>query len=62
MAMQMEKQLQQQAVLARKATSSNVGAVEKVAKNAVQRIEDKGIEFDKELVTGGRYHLFSLSI
>jgi hypothetical protein len=62
MATQTEKQLQQQADFARTAGSSNMGAAEKVAKNAVHRIKEKAIEFEKELVTGGTYRLFSLSI
>jgi hypothetical protein len=62
MAIQMEKQLQQQAVLARMAVSSNVGAVEKAAENAVQRIKDKAIKFKKKLVMGGTHCLFSLRV
>lgn len=49
MAIQTEKQLQQQAVLARTAASSEVGSVEKGAEKALQRIEDKAVEFEKEL-------------
>jgi len=44
-----EKQLQQQAVMARSAASNEVGMVEKSAGKAVQRIEDRAIEFEKEL-------------
>jgi hypothetical protein len=58
----MEKQLQQQAVLAKTAAISNVGAAVKAAKNAVQSIENKAIKFKKELVTGGVNRLFLLSI
>ena len=57
MAIQTEKQLQQQAVLARTAASNSVGAAEKAAEKAVQRIEDKAFEFEKELVTDGTFHL-----
>ncbi len=60
MAIQTEKQLHQQALLARTATSSNLGVVEKAARNALQRIEHKAVEFKKELVMSGTYNLFSL--
>jgi violaxanthin de-epoxidase len=53
MAIQTEKQLQQQAVLARTAASNSVGAAEKAAEKAVQSIEDKAGEFEKELVADG---------
>lgn len=49
MAIQTEKQLQQQAVLARTAASNEVGVVEKGAAKALQRIEDKAVLFEKEL-------------
>merc|ERR1712127_742910 len=49
MAIQTEKQLQQQAVLARTAASNEVGTVEKSAEKALQRIEDKAVQFEKEL-------------
>jgi len=57
MAIQTEKQLQQQAVLARTAASNSVGAAEKAAEKAVQSIEDKAVEFEKELVADGMSHL-----
>merc|ERR1712127_288160 len=41
MAIQTEKQLQQQAVLARTAAANEVGTVEKSAEKALQGIEDK---------------------
>mmetsp|Transcript_7037 Transcript_7037/g.13108 ORF Transcript_7037/g.13108 Transcript_7037/m.13108 type:complete len:484 (-) Transcript_7037:147-1598(-) len=49
MAIQTEKQLQQQAVLARTAASNEVGSVEKSAGKALVRIEDKALEFEQEL-------------
>jgi violaxanthin de-epoxidase len=57
MAIQTEKQLQQQAVLARTAASNSVGAAEKAAEKAVQSIEDKAVEFEKELVADGTSRL-----
>ncbi|KAL3807919.1 hypothetical protein ACHAXA_000358 [Cyclostephanos tholiformis] len=48
---QTEKQLQQQAVLARTAAVNSVGGVEQVAEKALKKIEDKAVEFEKELVT-----------
>jgi violaxanthin de-epoxidase len=50
---QTEKQLRQQAVLARTAATNTVGGVEKVAEKAVKTIEDKAVGFEKELVTDG---------
>eukprot|EP00578_Thalassiosira_sp_NH16_P021826 CAMPEP_0181093352 /NCGR_PEP_ID=MMETSP1071-20121207/9398_1 /TAXON_ID=35127 /ORGANISM="Thalassiosira sp., Strain NH16" /LENGTH=494 /DNA_ID=CAMNT_0023175577 /DNA_START=67 /DNA_END=1551 /DNA_ORIENTATION=+ len=49
MAIQTERQLQQQAVLARTAASNEVGTVEKSAERALQRIEDKALQFEQEL-------------
>ena len=50
---QTERQLQQQAVLARTAASNEVGAVEKGAVQALRRIEDKAEAFERELVKDG---------
>jgi len=61
MAIQTEKQLQQQAVLARTAASNSVGVAEKAAEKAVQRIEDKAIEFEKELVADGTCLILDVS-
>jgi len=47
---QTERQLQQQAVLARTAASNEVGGLEKGAVQALGRIEDKAEAFEKELV------------
>ena len=49
MAIQTEKQLQQQAVLARTAASNEVGVAEKAAEKAVKKIEDKAVQFEQEL-------------
>merc|ERR1712127_196513 len=49
MAIQTEKQLQQQAVLARTAAGNEGGTVEKSAEKALQRIEDKALQFEQEL-------------
>ena len=49
MAIQTEKQLQQQAVLARTAASNEVGEAEKAAEKAVKKIEDKAVQFEQEL-------------
>ena len=50
MAIQTEKQLQQQAVLARTAASNTISAEEKVLENAFKKIEEKAVQFEKELV------------
>jgi len=47
---QTEKQLQQQAVLARTAAKNEVGTIEKSAEKAVKRIEDGALKFEKELI------------
>jgi violaxanthin de-epoxidase len=49
MAIQTEKQLQQQAVMARTAASNAVGTEVKVAEKAIQKLEDKALEFEKEI-------------
>jgi violaxanthin de-epoxidase len=53
MAIQTEKQLQQQAVLARTAATNEVGVAEKAAEKALQRIEEKALQFEKELAQDG---------
>lgn len=53
MAIQTEKQLQQQAVLARTAAKKEVNVVEGAAEKALQRIEDKALLFEKELASDG---------
>mmetsp|Transcript_32726 Transcript_32726/g.68820 ORF Transcript_32726/g.68820 Transcript_32726/m.68820 type:complete len:485 (+) Transcript_32726:91-1545(+) len=51
MAIQTEKQLQQQAVMARTAASNEVGVVEKSAESAVQRIEESALQLEQELAS-----------
>jgi len=53
MAIQTERQLQQQAVMARTAASNEVGSLEKSAEKALLRIEDKAVQFEKELAKDG---------
>ena len=53
MAIQTEKQLQQQAVLARTAATNEVGVAEKAAEKALQRIVEKALQFEKELAQDG---------
>lgn len=55
MAIQTEKQLQQQAVLARTAATNEVGVAEKAAEKALQRIEEKALQFEKELAQDGTW-------
>ena len=55
MAIQTEKQLQQQAVLARTAASNEVGTVEKVAEKALKTIEDDAVKLEQELAKDGMY-------
>ena len=50
MAIQTEKQLQQQAVLARTAAANEAGTIEKGAENALQVIEDDALKLERELV------------
>jgi len=50
MAIQTEKQIQQQAVLARTAATNTLKTEEKVVENAFKNIEEKAILFEKELV------------
>ena len=50
MAIQTEKQLQQQAVLARTAAANTIKSEEKVVEKAFKSIEDKAVAFEKELV------------
>lgn len=53
MAIQTEKQLQQQAVLVRTATLQSLDMTEKTAEKAVQNIEEKAVLFEKELAMDG---------
>lgn len=53
MAIQTEKQLQQQAVLARTATLQSLDMTEKTAEKAIQNIEEKAVLFEKELAMDG---------
>jgi len=50
MAIQTEQQLQQQAVLARTAATNEVGVLEKSVEKGLVKIEEKAVEFEKELV------------
>lgn len=50
MAIQTERQLQQQAVMARTAAVNDVGRAEKSAERALERLERKAVQFEKELV------------
>jgi violaxanthin de-epoxidase len=55
MAIQTEKQLQQQAVLVRTATLQSLDMTEKTAEKAIQKIEEKAVLFEKELAMDGTF-------
>ena len=55
MALQTEKQLQQQAVLVRTATVQSLDMTEKTAEKAIQKIEEKAVLFEKELAMDGTF-------
>lgn len=59
---QTEKQLQQQAVMARNAASNEVGTVEKAAEKALQRIENKAVQFEQELAQDGPFQFYIVAL
>jgi len=57
MAIQTEKQLQQQAVMARTAAANEIGTVESVAGKDLKKIEGTAVNFEKELAKDGKFVL-----